>query len=286
MIIGKKNIGVLLGKWLVRIFLIAVAVITLFPVVWNVYSSFKTNQEYMDFFGNPLSLPKGLEFENYVRAWTTASIGENFFNSVGAVAVLLAVVFVCVVPCSYVLARYVFPGSKVILNTFMVSIFIKATYIIIPLFLLMHGLGLTNNTSAYAALYAVTQFPFSVFLMVGYMRSIPRAFEEAAMIDGCGNFRVLTQIIYPMAKPGIFTVLMLSGMAIWNDYPVAMILLTEPETMTLPVGLAALNIRAGMYSDYVGLLAALVIVLLPIILFYALGQRYLIQGVSAGGIKG
>ena len=282
----RINYGAVTGRWVVRIFLLAVVVVTLFPIIWNVYSSFKTNREFIDFFGNPLALPEGLEFENYERAWTSANIGENFFNSMLSVAVLLFVVIICVVPCSYVLARYVFPGSKMILGTFMVSIFIKATYIIIPLFLLMHGLNLINNVPAYATLYAVTQFPFSIFLMVGYMRTIPRAFEEAAMIDGCGNFRILTQVIAPMAKPGIFTVLMLSGMAIWNEYPVALIMLNEPGTLTLPVGLAALQIRAGMYTDFVGLLAALVIVLIPIIVFYALGQRYLIQGVSAGGVKG
>ena len=284
--VGKINVGAIIGRWVVRVFLLIIAVITLFPVVWNAYSSFKTNQEFIDFLGNPLSLPQGLEFENYERAWNAASIGDNFFNSILAVAILLTVVTICVVPCSYVLARYTFFGSKVILSTFMVSIFIKATYIIIPLFLLMHGLGLINNVPAYGVLYAVTQFPFSVFLMVGYMRTIPRAYEEAAMIDGCSNFRILTQVIAPMAKPGIFTVLMLSGMAIWNEFPVALVMLTEPEVMTLPAGLAALHIRAGMYTDYVGLLAALMIVLIPIILFYALGQRYLIQGVSAGGVKG
>lgn len=281
----KANFASTAGRWAVRLFLIIALIITVFPIVWNIYSSFKTNQEFMDVFGNPLALPVGFEYENYIRAWTTASIGENFLNSVISVVVLLVVVTLCVVPCSYVLARYTFFGSKVILSTFMVSIFIKATYIIIPLFLLMYGLGLTNNVPAYATLYAVTQFPFSIFLMVGYMRTIPRAFEEAAMIDGCGNFRILISVIAPMAKPGIFTVLMLSGMAIWNEYPVALVMLTETNTMTLPVGLAALNIRAGMYADYVGLFAALVIVLIPIIIFYALGQRYLIQGVTAGGVK-
>ncbi|MCL1820510.1 MAG: carbohydrate ABC transporter permease [Oscillospiraceae bacterium] len=281
-----SNYKDVIGRWTARVFLLIVTVITLFPIIWNFYSSFKTNREFIDFLGNPLSLPRSLQFENYARAWTSANIGDNFLNSVFAVVILLVVLVVCVIPCSYVLSRYTFLGSKLMLNMFMAAIFIKATYIMIPLFLQMYGIGLTNNLPAYSVLYAVTQFPFSIFLMVGFMRTIPIAYEEAAMIDGCGNFRILTQIIAPMAKPGIFTVCMLSGMAIWNEYPVALVMLTESNIMTLPVGLASLHIRAGYQTDFVALLAALVIVLIPTIFFYALGQRYLIQGVSAGGIKG
>jgi N-acetylglucosamine transport system permease protein len=105
------------------------------------------------------------------------------------------------------------------------------------------------------------------------------------MIDGCGSFRTLTQIIIPMAKPGIFTVCMLSGLAIWNELPVAMVMLADSSVKTLPVSLAALHIRAGSHADYVGLLAALTIVLIPTITFFALGQRYLIQGIGASGVK-
>lgn len=260
-----------------------VTVITLFPVIWNVYSSFKTNTEFLS---NAYSFPSGLEWENYTRAWSAANIGDNFINSILGVIILIAVVIICVIPCSYALARYKFIGSKMILSLFMAAIFIKATYIIIPLFLQMNSLGLTNNLPAYSILYSVTQFPFAIFLMVGYMKTIPRDYEEAAMIDGCNNFRILTQVIAPMAKPGIVTVCMLSAIAIWNEYPVALVMLTDETQMTLPVGLALLNIRAGYQADYGALFAALVIVLIPTVILYMFGQRYLIQGISAGGIKG
>ena len=270
-------------RWITRLFLLLVTAITIYPIFWNIYSSFKTNNEFMK---DAFSLPKQMDVSSYARAWDGANIGENFFNSALAVVILLIIIVVCVIPCSYILSRYTFWGSKTILNLFMAAIFIKATYIMIPLFLQMNGLGLINNLPAYAAVYAVTQFPFSIFLMVGYMKGISLTFEEAAKVDGCSNFRILTQIIIPMAKPGIFTVCMLSGMAIWNDYPVALVMLSDPLKTTLPVGLASLNIRAGAYSDFVGLFAALVIVLIPTVFFYGIGQRYLIQGVSAGGLKG
>lgn len=270
------------GQWVVRLFLIFVTVITLYPVVWNILSSLKTNKE---FISSPFSLPQGMALDNFSRAWTQANIGNNFFNSLVAVLVLIAVMITCVIPCSYALSRYRFFGSKFILNLFMAAIFVKATYITIPLFLQMDSINMTNKIVPYAILYAVTQFPFSIFLMVGFMRAIPRGFEEAAMIDGCSNFRILTQIILPMAKPGTITVCMLSALAIWNDYPVALVMLTDEKVMTLPVSLARLNLRAGQYSDYGALFAALVIVLVPTIIMYSVGQRHLIQGVSAGGIK-
>jgi N-acetylglucosamine transport system permease protein len=106
------------------------------------------------------------------------------------------------------------------------------------------------------------------------------------MIDGCGNFRILTQVIAPMAKPGIMTVCMLSAMAAWNEYPIALVMLTLPEKLTLPVGLARLYEIQRYATDWGALFAALAIVLLPTIGLFAVGQRYLIQGVSAGGIKG
>jgi len=272
-----------LGQWASRIFLLFVTVLTLYPVVWNIYSSLKTNTEFL---GNPFSLPQGLAWDNYARAWSSANIGVNFLNSAYAVAILLVVMVVCVIPCSYVLARYKFFGSGAMLGMFMAAIFIKATYIMTPLFLQMNSLGLTEKLVPYAVVYSVTQFPFSIFLMTGFMRAIPRDFEEAAGIDGCGNFRILTKIIAPMATPGIMTVCMLSAIAIWNEYPVALVMLTQEKIMTVPIGLARLYEQQRYATDWGALFAALVIVLIPTIALFSVGQRYLIEGVSAGGIKG
>ena len=247
------------------------------------FSSFKTNTEFL---ANPFALPSGLEWGNYARALEKSNLLGNLGNSVYVVCASLAVLAVCVIPSSYCLARFRFRGSKLILSVYMAAVFIQATYIMIPLFLQMNQLNWLNKLTPLALLYAVMQFPFSIFLLSGFMRGIPRDFEEAAMIDGCGYFRILLKVIVPMARPGIVTVCMLSAMAAWNEYPLALVLITDPHNQTLPVGLANLYEVQRYATDWGALFAALVMVLIPTILIYAVGQRYLIQGIGAGGLKG
>jgi N-acetylglucosamine transport system permease protein len=168
----------------------------------------------------------------------------------------------------------------------MAAIFIQATYIMIPLFLQMNSLNLLNKLTPLGILYAVMQFPFSIFLLSGYMKSIPMDYEEAAKIDGCTYFGILKNIIFPMSKPGIVTVCMLSAMAAWNEYAVALVMVTDPKIQTLTVGLAALYEIQRYATDWGALFAALVIVLIPTIIIFAIGQKYLIQGINVGGVKG
>lgn len=200
--------------------------------------------------------------------------------------VALSVMAVLVIPSSYCLSRFRFWGSRVMQNTYMSLIFIQAPCIMIPLFLQMNALGWLNKLGPLGLLYAVLQVPFSVFLLSGFMRSIPREYEEAAMIDGCGYFRIMHGIIIPMAKPGIITVMMLAAMGFWNEYVVALVMLSDPSKQTLAVGVAALYEVQRYATDWGALFAALVIVLLPTALIYAIGQRYLVEGINVGGLKG
>lgn len=270
------------SRWIVRLFLMLVAIITLYPVAWNVYSAFKTNHEFL---GNPFSLPSGLEWDNFVRASETINIVNSFANSLFVVAITIVVIILCVIPCAYCLGRYKFFGAKPMLALYMIAIFIQATYIMIPLYLQMLSMNWVDKLIPLGVLYAATQFPFSIFLMTGFMRTIPKDYSEAAMIDGCNNFRILTQVVGPMAKPGIVTVCMLSAMAAWNEYPLALVLLS-PDNYTLPVGLQRLYEIQRYATDWGALFAALTIVLVPTVIMFALGQRYLIEGISAGGLKG
>lgn len=271
-----------LVKWLVRVPLFVFAVVFLYPIFWNLMSSFKTNTEYLS---NPIALPKGLAWDNYVRAFTRASMDSYVFNSLFVVAVSTVFLVVLVVPASYILARYRFMGSRLIEGLFMMCIFIQITYIMIPLYVLLNSLRLVDNLWGLCVVYAVTQIPFSVFLLSGYMRTISKSFEEAARIDGCSNWRILVSIIYPMAKSGVATVTMLSAMAFWNEYPLAFVLIRSSARRTLPIGLAHLFEVQKRATDFGALFAALVIVLIPTIAIYLAGQKYLLKGIASGGVK-
>ena len=267
---------------IVRLFLVLCTVLLLYPFFWNIIASFKTNTEFLM---DQLSLPKQLEWDNYIRAFTKASMGSYIFNSLFVVALSATLLLIFVIPISYVLARYRFFGSRFIESLFMICIFIQAAYIMVPLYVQMHNLKMTDNLVAMSLVYAVMQFPFSIFLMCGFMRTISKSFEEAARIDGCGNWRILFSVIVPLAKSGVATVSMLAAMGFWNEYPLALVLIRTIEKRTLPVGLAFLYQVQRRATDFGALFAALVIVLIPTVLIYLAGQRYLLKGISAGGVK-
>ena len=273
----------LLSNGLLRLTLVGITAVMLYPVIWNIYSSFKTSTEFL---GDPFALPASLQWDNYLRALQKTNIPDNFKNSLYVVVVSLLLIALLVVPCSYCLARFRFFGSRLMRGLYMSLIFIQVPCIMIPLFLQLNDLGWLNKLTPLSLLYAVGQIPFSVFLLSGFMRGIPRDYEEAAMIDGCNYFGILWRIIVPMAKPGIVTVLMLSTMSVWNEYVMALVLLTDPAKQTIPVGVAAMYEMQRYATDWGALFAALVLVLLPTAILYAIGQKYLIEGVNIGGVKG
>lgn len=279
----KAQIKVRLVRYISRFLLIIVTLVMVYPLIWNLIVSFQTNEEFMT---SPFSLPETPQFDNYVRAWGKANMAGYFFNSVFVVILSVAILLVFVVPTSYVLCRYHFMGSKLISNLYMACIFVQATYIMVPLFLQMNNLHMIDNLAALSVIYAVLQFPFSIFLLGGFIRSIPKDYEEAAQIDGCNNWGILLRVIVPMAKPGIATVVILSAMGFWNEYPLALVFIQSEAKRTLPIGLANLFEVQRYATDWGALFAALIIVLVPTIILYVLGQKQLMQGVNIGGIKG
>ncbi len=274
--------GRFITRNLIRLFLIAVSVVMLYPFIWNILASFKTNNEFLT---RPSALPSGIAWDNFVRAFTKAKMADYFLNSIFVVALSAVILLLFVIPISYALARYRFPGSKIISNLYMICIFIQATYIMIPLYLQMNNLKMLDNLGAISLVYAVMQFPFSIFVLSGFIRAVPRDYEEAARIDGCGNFAMLYKIIVPLATPGIATVTMLAAMGFWNEYPLALVLLQTPEKKTLPIGLANLFQVQKYATDWGALFAALTIILIPTVAIYLVGQKSLLKGIGAGGIK-
>lgn len=266
-----------------RIFLLIATVIFVYPLVWNIIASFKSNEEILE---SPWALPSMLRFDNFIRAFTEASMGDYILNSFLITALSMFLLLVLVIPTAHIIARFDFKGRKVLHNFYLAGLFIQPVYIMIPLFLMMSDLNLLDNRFWLSLVYAASALPFSVYLLTGFMRSIPKEYEESASIDGCGYFRTLLNIIVPLAKPGILTVVIFNFFTFWNEYALALVLLSSDEKKTIPVGLANLMEIQRFATDWGALFAGLVLVLIPTVTLYALTQKKLTEGMSMGGLKG
>ncbi len=280
---------------LVYVALGVLALMILVPVAWVFLASFKQNVE---FYGNPWTLPQGLNWQNFVDAWTTAKMGEYMLTSVIVTALSLAILLVVALPASYVLARFVFRGRSLIKTSFMAGLFINVNYIVVPIFLMLRdgnsvvkqwfGSGfLLNNPVVLAVVYAATALPFTIYLLSGYFVTLPKAYEEAAYIDGAGYGKTMLRIIFPMAKPSIITVILFNFLSFWNEYIISMTLMSSVKgPKTLPVGLLNLMQAQQSAANYGPMYAGLVLVMLPTLLLYICVQNQLTKGMTMGGLKG
>ncbi|WP_313892299.1 carbohydrate ABC transporter permease [Psychrobacillus sp.] len=280
---GNKGIKQRGSKVLVRIFLLTATFIFVYPLVWNLIASLKTNKEIMS---SPWGLPAVLNFSNFVRAFTESNMGEFILNSFFVTGLSMALLLILVIPTSYALSRFDFKGRKFLHNFYMAGLFIQPVYIMIPLFLMMNNFHMLDNRFWLSLVYAAGALPFSVYLLTGFMRSIPKEFEESAAMDGSGYFHTLISIIIPLARPGILTVVIFNFFTFWNEYALALVLISTDEKKTIPVGLANLMEVQKFATDWAALFAGLVLVLLPTITLYALTQKKLTEGMSMGGLKG
>lgn len=277
-----------LYKIFIYVALITLAISIIVPVAWVFMASIKENKE---FYSNPWALPAGFYFQNFINAFEKASMGSYFINSVISTALALIILLVVSLPASYVLARYKFKGKRILNTLFMAGLFINVNYIVVPIFLMLMGWDNTLNISFFldnifvlAIVYASTAIPFTVYLLSSYFQTLPKAYEEAALIDGCGYFKTMIKVMIPMAKPSIITVILFNFLAFWNEYIIALTLMSG-SNRTLPVGLLALMQASRGKAEYGMMYAGLVIVMLPTLILYIMVQKKLTQGMTLGGLK-
>jgi len=292
---NKDFTGDTLYKLFVYVALITLVVVIIVPVGWVFLASLKENSQ---FYGNPWVLPNGLHFENFVNAWNAANMGSYMLNSAIVTALALCLLLVVALPAAYCLSRFRFRGSKFLNICFMAGLFINVNYIVVPIFLMLKdgdawlksafgSTFLLNNLFVLAVVYAATALPFTIYLLSGYFATLPHAFEEAAYIDGAGYGRTMIQIIFPMAKPSIITIILFNFLSFWNEYIISMTLMSSSKgAKTLPVGLLNLMQTSQAKTDFGQLYAGLVLVMLPTLILYICVQKKLTQGMTVGGLKG
>ena len=275
--------------------LAALAVLILVPVLWVMVASVKETSEH---YGSPWALPSHIHLQNFADAWTKANMGGYMLHSVLITVMALGILLVVALPASYCLARFKFVGKNFLNTCFMAGLFINVNYIVVPIFLMLRDgdmwlkktFGspfLLNNLFVLAVVYAATALPFTIYLLSSYFATLAHDYEEAAYIDGAGYFRTMIQVIFPMAKPSIITVILFNFLSFWNEYIISMTLMTSLDgSKTLPVGLLNLMQAQQSAANYGPMYAGLVLVMLPTLILYCCVQKNLTKGMTVGGLKG
>ncbi|GAA3338597.1 carbohydrate ABC transporter permease [Amorphoplanes nipponensis] len=265
----------------VHLAMLAWAVVTALPLLWAVVSSVKTDDEILN---DPWSLPASPRLGNWSRAWTEASIGRYFLNSVLVVGGALALTMLLGALVAYALARYEFRGNRFVYYTFVAAMFFPVFLALVPLFFVVQRLGLLGTYQGLILVYAAYAVPFTVFFLHAFFRTLPAEVAEAAFLDGCSHLGVF-RVMLPMARPGLVAVGIFNFLGLWNQYLLPLVLNPDPDRYVLAQGLAALSVSQGYRSDWSGLFAGLTIAMLPVLIAYVAFQRHIRAGMTAGAVK-
>lgn len=269
----------------VRIFLIIWSILIIFPILWAVASSLKTN---LEFGTNAWKLPEKLQWVNYKEAWEGANFSKYFLNSLILSAGTVALSIIMTTTSAYVVGKFVHPVVKSIEVFYSIFMMVPQMLLLIPLLQMCKKMNMTKSNVVLFTLMitnALQGVPFYVFLLTPFMRSINNSILEAAEIDGANQFQSFITLVLPMIVPAIFMVGLLSFVGIWNEYVMSITFIKDPTKYTLSAGINELmnDAKAGQTLKF----AALIIAMLPILIIYAIFQKPLQNGLSSSdGVKG
>jgi len=270
---------------LAYLMLVAIGVVILFPFVWMLFACFKTNAEIL---GSTKLLPSSISFDVFATAWkgvgniTFATYFKNTFIMV--VPTVLLTVF----SCSFVafgFARFRFPLKKLFFALMISTMMLPNSVIIIPRYLIFNKMGLLNSYWPFYLPAMFACFPFFIFMIIQFLRGIPRELDEAAYIDGCSSLRLYFEILLPLIKPALFSAGLFQFMWTWNDFFNTLIYISTVKKFPVSLGLrASLDTAAQVQWDKV--MAMSVISIVPLILLFFFAQKYFVEGISTTGLKG
>lgn len=275
----NKKIGISTIVYNITAWCISITI--LFPLFWMLYSSVKDNVEFMN---DTLALPKEILLGNYLQAMQVGGLTTAFTNSAfyAIINIILVVVFSLIT--AYFIARYDFKGRTVIRLFYMVGMLIPLYALLVPVFIQYKFLDLLNNRFALIITYYGMSVPLAIFLEESFISGIPNDIDEASVIDGCNMLQRLFLVIFPLCKPIIATVCILTMLNTWNEFAFAVIL--TPDESLRTVSIALRYFATGQDIQYTYLLAALSCTSLPIIICYILFSKEIIKGMTAGAVKG
>ncbi|MGC4806033.1 carbohydrate ABC transporter permease [Micromonospora sp. DT233] len=264
-------------------FLVFWGALTVLPLLWMALSSFKTNAEII---ADPWGLPGALHLDNWARAWSQAHLGRYFLNSTVVVTGSVALTMVMGAAAAYVFARYEFRGRQLAYYLFVGGLMFPVFLALVPLFFVVRSAGLFGTWTGLVLVYSAYSLPFTVFFLTAFFRTLPSSIGEAALVDGCGHFRLFFRVMLPMARPGLISVAIFNFLTHWNQFLLPQVLLQGDESKwMLAQGLAALSVNQGYAGDYAQLFAGLTMAVVPVLLVYVIFQRQVQSGLTAGQLK-
>jgi raffinose/stachyose/melibiose transport system permease protein len=269
-----------LVRMLALLLLWGYAAVAIAPLIVMVIDSLRNNSEVL---ADPLGLPRSPSLSAYGTAWNQASFATYVRNSalvtVGAVLLDIGVSL----PASYAIGRYKFRGRGVLTAYFLSGLMLPIRLGIVPIFYLLGSLQLSDSRLGLVFVYAASGVPFSVFVMSAFFRGLPREIEEAARVDGAGEFRIFWRVMAPLVKPAIATVVVFRFVPLWNDFFFPLVLLRTTSKYTLPVGLTQFF---GEYqTNWSALFAGLVIATVPLVVLFLVATKQIVEGLTAGMSK-
>ncbi len=261
--------------------LILLAVICLLPIYLVLINAFKPQSEIVR---NPMALPTSLELVNFTEAWKSASLGTGYVNSVLLTATAVLIVIVVSTLAGYALTGKRLKNSPSIIFFLMVSMVVPIQMFLFPLYFSFSALDLINSPIAVGLINAALQAPFATLLMRTQFLAVPKDLEEVARIDGANTAQVIWHILRPVVSPGIITVASIVGLRAWNEYLISSTFLQQGASKTVTLGLLAIN--SEMATNKGPMMAAALLVILPIVIFFISIQKYFIDGMVSGAVKG
>ncbi|WP_078553713.1 carbohydrate ABC transporter permease [Bacillus alkalicellulosilyticus] len=267
---------------LLYVVLIVVAIVQILPLIWLLFFSLKNNQEVYNL--APLALPSDPRWENYVKVWTEGNISLYFFNSVWitAVSVILTVLLASFV--TFAITRMKWKLSKPVLGLFMVGLMIPVHSTLIPLFSFFTTIKLMNHPLSIILTYTAFNLPITIMILLGFYYTIPREVEEAAIMDGCSVHRLFFKIILPITAPVIATTAIINMIYNWNEFVFVNTFISSDKYKTLTVGIQ--NFIGQYATDWGAIGATLMISIIPILLAFFILSNRIVEGITAGSVKG
>ncbi len=281
MTISKEKKQAKIVSTLIYVFLILLAIIYIVPLLWVLITSLKNDSTLML---SPWAMPAKLEWSNYEFAWTKGHLGTAMLNSLIVCGSTLVISMIFGSMAAFAIAKLRWKLSKLAMYYFLIGMMIPIHTILIPLFVQFSGWGMSNTLMGIIIPYITFSLPITIYIMVGFFEGIPNELFEAACIDGCSVYKMFSTVAIPLAKTGFMVTGLMSFVSNWNELLVAMVFISKEAKKTLPVSLT--KFVGPYHTNYCQMFAAIMIAIIPTIIAYVAFANQIVEGLTAGAVKG